>query len=92
MCLIKGCFSQETQKADDISKALTILNEITSNQDPCPEAFAQLGYLYEYGNFEDDPDGVFKVNVDIKTAIKCNEKARQLNCPRGSNNLGLLYF
>lgn len=40
MCLIKGFFSQENQKADDISKALTILNEITSNQDPCPEAFA----------------------------------------------------
>ncbi len=75
-----------------MSKALTILNEITSDQDPCPEAFAQLEYLYEYGHFEDDPDGVFKVNVDIKKVIQFNEKTRQLNCPTGSNNLGLFYF
>jgi TPR repeat protein len=36
ICLIKGTFNKNGQNVDDIKKALSLLNEISSGEDPCP--------------------------------------------------------
>lgn len=52
----------------------------------------ELGELYEKGSFETDKEGLFKVPIDIKKSIDYYLKARALNVPRASNNLGVLYI
>lgn len=51
-----------------------------------------MGSLYEKGSFECDEEKLFKINVDLKEAINYYKKARNMNLPRASNNLGVLYF
>ena len=51
-----------------------------------------MGELYEKGKFNSDKQGFYVIDVDIKKAIELYLKARQLNLPRASNNLGVLYI
>lgn len=51
-----------------------------------------MGELYEKGTFEADKEGLYKVPIDLKKAIDYYLKARALNVPRASNNLGVLYI
>jgi TPR repeat protein len=90
--LIKGEFNKNGQTPEDIKKGFELLNGLSNDKKSCPEALAELGYLYEHGSFNHDKDGLFKVPVDLKKAIDLNERARKLFLPRAVNNLGLLYF
>lgn len=96
MCLIKGTFAKDrndkAKRADDIKKAYALLKEIASAQDPCPEALAELGMLFQHGYFSGDCDRIQVEQVDLKKAIAYNEKAKSFDLPRAINNLGLLYY
>jgi TPR repeat protein len=48
--------------------------------------------LYEKGKFEVDKEGVYTVQIDLKKSIEYYLKARTMNIPRASNNLGVLYI
>lgn len=51
-----------------------------------------MGELYERGTFLTDKKESYKVPVDVKKAIDCYVKAREMNVPRASNNLGVIYI
>lgn len=44
------------------------------------------------GHFDEDSKEQFKFEKDIKKAIELYTKARSMNVPRASNNLGVLYI
>ncbi len=96
MCLIKGTFSKDrndkNRRVDDIKKGLSILNEAASGKEPCGQALAELGMLYQHGYFCQDLDRIEIMAVDLKKAIEFNNKAMQLDLPRAINNLGLIFY
>lgn len=51
-----------------------------------------MGELYERGTFYTDKKQEYKVPVDIKKAVDCYVRAREMNVPRASNNLGVIYI
>jgi TPR repeat protein len=93
MCLIKGKYNKDGQKKEEIEKGFSILNQIANDsQNPSPEAMAELGEIYEYGNFNCDPNRLFTIKKDMNKAISYFTKARNMKLPRASNNLGVLYL
>ena len=71
---------------------MTGLSEIKDTKNACPEALADLAYLYEHGSFNYDNSELFKVPIDLKKSYNLNDKARGLYLSRAVNNLGLLFF
>jgi len=56
--LIRGAFTKDkndkAKKAEDVKRGYNMLKEITAGQDPCPEALAELGMLFQHGYFSSD--------------------------------------
>jgi hypothetical protein len=42
------------QNANDFQKGFELLTKISESKNPCPEAFAELAYVYAHGKFSYD--------------------------------------
>ena len=58
MSLIRGTFikdkNDKAKRAEDVKRGYNMLKEITAGQEPCPEALAEMGMLFQHGYFSSD--------------------------------------
>ena len=53
---------------------------------------AELGEIYEFGNFLCDEQNIFTIERDLNKAVNYLQSAKRLKLARASNNLGVLYM
>lgn len=63
---------------------------LTQISNESPEAMAELGEIYEFGNFQNDVRKLFTIKKDEKKAKNFYTGAKAMNLSRASNNLAVL--